>query len=147
MVTTTLEAIPGDNHVLDLEVTAGTAPPRPFTIRAYYPYDFTPLSSGGVTYLTNADEILPALFSPLVNLNDQNEWVSELLAQVPTLDNGGAVIAGDQLVVTYELLPGLLWSDGAPLTSDDIRFTWELMTQPSTDVGQLHCLCQPAMAD
>ena len=81
----------------------------------------------------DADEILPALFSPLVDLNDQNEWASELLVQVPTIDNGGAAIVGDQLVVTYELLPGLLWSDGAPLTSDDIRFTWELMTQPSTD--------------
>jgi peptide/nickel transport system substrate-binding protein len=133
IITDTLVAMPGGNHVLDLEVTAGTAPPRPFTIRTANSSDYTPLSSMGVTSVTDADEILPALFTPLVEMNDQNDWVSELLVQVPTLDNGGAVIAGDRLVVTYELLPGLLWSDGVPLTSDDIRFTWEFMTRPSME--------------
>ncbi|NIV29396.1 MAG: hypothetical protein GWN58_07775, partial [Anaerolineae bacterium] len=39
MVTTTLEFDPGGNHALDLEVTAGTAPPRPFTVRTYNAYD------------------------------------------------------------------------------------------------------------
>ena len=136
VVTDTLLAAPGGNHILDLEVTAGSAPPRPFTIRAEWGWDFTPLSSGGGTYVHNADEVLPALFAPLVNLDDQNEWYSELLVQVPTLDNGGVSVAGDQLVVTYVLTPGLRWSDGAPLTSADIRFTWEMMSQPSTDVDE-----------
>jgi len=132
VVTDTITAVPGGSHVLDLEVTAGSAL-RPFTIHTTDSNDYTPLSSGGLTYMKYADEILPALFTPLVDLNDQNEWVSELLVQVPTLDNGGAVVSGDQLVVTYELLPDLLWSDGALLTSSDIRFTWELLTQPSMD--------------
>ncbi|MBN1641796.1 MAG: carboxypeptidase regulatory-like domain-containing protein [Anaerolineae bacterium] len=144
LITDTFTAVAGAHHVLDLEVTAGTAPPRPFTIRTSDTGDYTPLSSGPVNYDQVADEILSALYAPLVALDDQGNWYSELLVQVPTVDNGGAEFIDGQLHVTYELLPGLLWSDGMPLTSADIAFTWQLLTQPDPNmqsyVAQIHPL-------
>ena len=36
--------------------------------------------------------------------------------------------------VTYRLRPGLRWSDGAPVTSADVRFTWEALMNPANRV-------------
>ncbi len=36
-------------------------------------------------------------------------------------------ISPDGLEVTFTLRPGLRWSDGAPLTAEDVRFTWEML--------------------
>ena len=34
------------------------------------------------------------------------------------------------MTITYHLRPGVKWHDGAPLTSADIRFTWEAIRDP-----------------
>lgn len=47
---------------------------------------------------------------------------SPLLAEAPTLDNG--LITEDPFTVTYRLRDDAVWSDGTPITSEDIRFTW-----------------------
>ncbi len=39
---------------------------------------------------------------------------------------GGQPVEMDQLLVRFELLPGLLWSDGAGLTADDSLYSYEL---------------------
>jgi hypothetical protein len=129
-VVTATVTITASNDPLHLLVKQGTAPPRPFTIRAQESFDYTPLSSGSSLQVTEADQILPALFSPLVQLDDQGQWFSDLLTQVPTVANGGAAMIDGRLVVTYTLKTGLLWSDEEPLTSADIRFAWEMMVQP-----------------
>jgi peptide/nickel transport system substrate-binding protein len=46
-----------------------------------------------------------------------------LVKEVPTVDNG--LLADDLKTVTFNLLEGVLWSDGEPLTANDVRFTWE----------------------
>lgn len=38
----------------------------------------------------------------------------------------------DQMVVTFRLLPGLLWSDGKPLTSEDSVYAFTLASDPAT---------------
>jgi peptide/nickel transport system substrate-binding protein len=55
--------------------------------------------------------------------NEQGAFVPELAAQVPTADNGG--VSPDGLTITWHLRPCLYWSDGEPLTSADVKFTWE----------------------
>lgn len=58
-----------------------------------------------------------------------------LAETVPTFENGGAefvtqAASGDeQLMVTFRLRPDLTWSDGRPLTSADVVFTHELLSQ------------------
>jgi peptide/nickel transport system substrate-binding protein len=46
-------------------------------------------------------------------------------------DGDGAVML-DQLVVTFKLLPGLLWSDGTPLTAADSLYAYNLALDPDT---------------
>ncbi len=46
---------------------------------------------------------------------------SPLIEEVPSLDNGG--ITEDPFTVTYHLNPKAIWSDGRPITCDDVTFT------------------------
>lgn len=50
-----------------------------------------------------------------------------LAKAVPTPSNGGVRVAADgkTMDVTWELRPGIKWSDGQPVTSADVKFTWE----------------------
>ena len=41
-------------------------------------------------------------------------------------------ISNSQKTITFTLKKNLKWSDGAPLTSEDVLFTWKLITNPST---------------
>ena len=41
-------------------------------------------------------------------------------------------ISNNQKTITFKLKKGLKWSDGAPLTSADVLFTWKLITNPDT---------------
>jgi peptide/nickel transport system substrate-binding protein len=47
---------------------------------------------------------------------------SPLITEVPSVDNGG--ITEDPFTVTYHLNPDAVWSDGTPITSEDVNFTW-----------------------
>jgi peptide/nickel transport system substrate-binding protein len=60
--------------------------------------------------------------------DDQGKFVAELAAEVPTAENGG--VSADGLTITWKLKPDLKWSDGQPLTSADVKFTWESVMDP-----------------
>jgi peptide/nickel transport system substrate-binding protein len=66
----------------------------------------------------------------LVTIDEKGEFVAMLADQVPTQANGG--LSDDYLTVTWKLKPDLKWSDGEPLTSDDIKFTWEVLSNPNS---------------
>lgn len=53
-----------------------------------------------------------------------------LAAELPTLANGG--LSGDGLTVRFKLRPGVKWSDGKPLTADDLVFTWQAYADPTS---------------
>ena len=56
---------------------------------------------------------------------NNNIVASPLLTEAPTVDNGGAVLSDDgTLTITYRLNPEARWSDGTPITSTDVWFTW-----------------------
>tara|TARA_B100000035_G_C21037010_1_gene571594 strand:- start:4659 stop:6266 length:1608 start_codon:yes stop_codon:yes gene_type:complete len=42
------------------------------------------------------------------------------------------VISPDQKTITFTLKDNLMWADGTPLTSEDVLFTWKLVTDPNT---------------
>lgn len=50
--------------------------------------------------------------------------------------SGGAPALTVQVSAQFQLKPGLLWSDGAPLTADDSRFSFELASSPDTPTGK-----------
>ena len=41
-------------------------------------------------------------------------------------------ISADQKTITFHLKPDMKWSDGQPLTSADVLFTWQLVTDDHT---------------
>ncbi len=61
--------------------------------------------------------------------DDKSNFVPELATEIPTADNGD--VSADGLTVTWKLKPCLFWSDGQPLTSKDIAFTWKAVLDPA----------------
>jgi peptide/nickel transport system substrate-binding protein len=79
-----------------------------------------------MTYATYASQLTLAA---LAEYDDKGVLVPELAAEVPSKENGG--ISADGLTITWKLKPGLKWSDGEPLTSADVKFTWESTVDPA----------------
>ena len=50
--------------------------------------------------------------------------------------DGSSDIQMDQMVVTYTMLEGLMWSDGEPLTADDSVFSFDLAADEATPVNK-----------
>ncbi len=65
------------------------------------------------------------LESPLV-YNANGDLLPNLVTDVPTIENG--LLSEDLLTATFTFLPDLIWSDGEPVTSDDLVFTWQWVT-------------------
>lgn len=65
------------------------------------------------------------LFAPLWGRDPEMRPYPDLVREVPTVDNGDLRLAADgsSMTVLVKLLPGLRWSDGEPLTADDVIFT------------------------
>ncbi len=78
-----------------------------------------PLLSSGTKDLLAGSLVL----EPLIEFSPGGDAVAALAAEVPTQSNGG--IPADLMSVTYNLLEGVLWSDGSAFTADDVVFTWE----------------------
>jgi peptide/nickel transport system substrate-binding protein len=62
----------------------------------------------------------------LADTTTDGKYVPTLATRIPDVANGGVVIKGDKMDVTWQLQKGIKWSDGDPLTSADIKYTWEL---------------------
>jgi peptide/nickel transport system substrate-binding protein len=69
------------------------------------------------------------LFSPLWGVDDNGNFFPQLAAEIPTVENGG--ISEDGLTWKIKLRPGVTWHDGAPFTTDDVKFTLELINNPN----------------
>jgi peptide/nickel transport system substrate-binding protein len=69
----------------------------------------------------------------LVGVDPQGNLFPVLAREVPTLANGDVKLSpdGGAMSVRYRLRDGVKWSDGAPFTGADVRFTWRsIMTDP-----------------
>ena len=75
--------------------------------------------------LTATDiEVSDSMFSNLVDVTPDLKYVPDLALNVPTLANGGVVLAGAGMDVTWKLRPNMQWSDSSPINCDDIKATW-----------------------
>ena len=53
-----------------------------------------------------------------------------LVESIPQLNTDAWVVFPDgRMETTYRIKPGLTWHDGAPLTAEDVVFTWRLLTK------------------
>ena len=60
----------------------------------------------------------------LVRTKADGTYEGDLAKNVPILGSG-VTVTGSKMEVRWELKPDIKWSDGAPFTSADIKFTWE----------------------
>lgn len=85
---------------------------------------------GPIFYQAHTYAIIYAMYYAPLALNDKDELVPEMLAEVPTLENGG--ISADGKTYTLKFKEGFKWHDGPPVTSADFKFTWEFIMNPDT---------------
>ncbi|MBE3557848.1 MAG: peptide ABC transporter substrate-binding protein [Ktedonobacteraceae bacterium] len=77
---------------------------------------------------TFATEAMNALYAPLFNGTPEGTIQPGVATEVPSIANGG--VNADATVWTFHLRPGVKWSDGQPLTAEDVDYTWKLWTNP-----------------
>lgn len=76
------------------------------------------------------------VFDPLVTVDPHGNDVPVLASVVPTLENGG--ISRDGKTITYKLRRNVKWHDGAPFSSDDVKFTFQAVMNPNNKVVSRH---------
>jgi peptide/nickel transport system substrate-binding protein len=105
------------------------APVRGGTLTVGLPYDIDTLNVYATATLGDVESaVIEGLLAP----NEHARYEPVLATEVPTLANGGIEFTkhGAAMRVTYHLRPGVTWQDGAPLTSADVKFTWEAVADP-----------------
>lgn len=66
----------------------------------------------------------------LASMQPDGTFYPELAEYLPTKENGG--VSDNGLIITWKLKQGVLWSDGTPFTSEDVKFTWESASHPDS---------------
>jgi peptide/nickel transport system substrate-binding protein len=82
---------------------------------------FNTLNSGD----TASTQIITLTFDGLLGIAANGDNIPMLAQALPT-------VSSDSLTFTFKLRPNLKWSDGKPLTADDVAFTYGLMFLPET---------------
>lgn len=94
------------------------------------PPSFNPaVADAGYDYL-----VMELVMLGLADMDPQGNVFPELAAELPTVENGGVVIDEENgtMSATWKLRQDVKWSDGTPLTADDVIFTYEAITDPET---------------
>jgi peptide/nickel transport system substrate-binding protein len=89
-----------------------------------------PFLSGGTKDLEAASLVI----EPLGRYDETGALVPFLAQEIPTVENGG--VSADLTSITWKLKEGLLWSDGTPVTSADVKFTAEYCMHPEGGCAQ-----------
>jgi peptide/nickel transport system substrate-binding protein len=120
------------------------------------------------TAFTSFEALGPALHGLYV-INNDGAWVADLGTEVPSVDNGDLVIPADApkdcttpisakknagaptgtcFTLTLKLKPGLKWSDGTPLTLNDLKATYDwAATVGQAGVGCSGCATEVPLLD
>jgi peptide/nickel transport system substrate-binding protein len=80
-----------------------------------------------------SDIVDTTIWAPLFYGDAAGHITPGLVAQLPTLQNGG--ISQDLKTWKFTLRSGLKWSDGQPLDARDVDFTWKEWTNPKFTAG------------
>ncbi|HZQ46752.1 MAG TPA: ABC transporter substrate-binding protein, partial [Verrucomicrobiae bacterium] len=83
------------------------------------PKSFNPITANEMSSI----DIIRSMFAGLVSFDWPSQEVTPGLA-------ASWSVAPDKKTWTFNLRHGLLWSDGQPLTADDVVFTWDVIYNP-----------------
>ena len=89
------------------------------------PETLNPYAPGGDAFVTAA--VLQATSSGFTEIDGTtNEIVPVLITEIPSVANGGVVVAADgTTTVAFRIRDEAVWEDGVPITGDDVVFTYE----------------------
>jgi peptide/nickel transport system substrate-binding protein len=76
------------------------------------------------------------MFEPLLTADPKGNPLPMLASVVPTTQNGG--ISADGLTVTYHLVKNAKWTDGVPVTSKDVKWSWSAIMNSANNVVSRH---------
>ena len=121
--------------ILFLTACSKTAPTSLPNLEASYPSQ-----SGGTMLDAMTGEpsgLIPMIAGESASSAIASHIFNSLLKYDKNLELEGELAASwqvskDQKTITFKLKPALKWSDGAPLTSADVLFTWQLVTDDKT---------------
>jgi peptide/nickel transport system substrate-binding protein len=71
-------------------------------------------------------------FLPFLDLDGKGRLIPELLTRVPTVENGD--VSADGRTIIYHLRRSVRWSDGVPVTSQDVLWTLRAIMDPNNPV-------------
>jgi peptide/nickel transport system substrate-binding protein len=94
------------------------------------PSILNPYLSGGTKDLEAASLIL----EPLARYDETGSMVPWLAERIPTVENGD--VSEDLTSIIWTLQEGLSWSDGTPVTAQDVKFTLDYCTAPGGGCAQ-----------
>jgi len=84
--------------------------------------------------LSDKDYLAAApVIEPLLHYLPDGSLIPNLVTTVPSVENG--LLAEDLTSATFTFLEGLLWSDGTPVTANDLIFTWKWVTTPENSAS------------
>ncbi len=83
-----------------------------------------PYLSGGTKDIEAASMVV----EPLAYYDENGNMVPALATEVPTVENGG--VSADLTSITWKLKEGIVWSDGSPLTANDVVFSANYCMDP-----------------
>jgi peptide/nickel transport system substrate-binding protein len=93
------------------------------------PAIINPLVADGATVA--AQRVVSNVLQNLLTNDATGAYVPQLAERVPTGDD----IAAGPLRVTFHLRPEARWSDGEPVTPQDVVFTWRTMTSDANQIA------------
>jgi peptide/nickel transport system substrate-binding protein len=71
-------------------------------------------------------------FEPFIDLDPHGRPIPALITRIPTIENGD--VSADGRTIAYHLRPSVRWSDGVPVTSDDVLWTLHAILDPNNPV-------------
>lgn len=76
------------------------------------------------------------MFEPLLSADAKGNPVPILATAVPAPENGG--VSRDGLTVTYHMRRNAKWTDGVPVTSADVKWSWQAIMNPNNNIVSRH---------
>lgn len=115
--------------------TGTTTGPNDGILRVAVPND--PKTLNAVLISSTIDGFVSRLmFEPLISADPQGRPVPILAQTVPSTENGG--ISRDGRTITYHLRKNLRWTDGKPITSWDVAWSYTAVMNPDNNVVSRH---------
>ncbi len=104
-------------------------PPQPGGMVNYLLYEDADRLNPVLGNTSIAAQVVTTILEGLTENDPDGNYVPVLAAELPTLENGG--VSQDLTTVTWKLKPDVVWSNGEPFTSEDVKFTWQAAVSPA----------------